>query len=59
MALVLLLSLLLSFESLVTTLLVRKSTIKIEEVISVRLQNKILKRENRASSSSGDSFDDD
>ena len=44
--LVLLASLLLSFESLVTALLVGKSTIKMDEVTVVLLQNEILRREN-------------
>ena len=53
--LVLLPSLLPSYEFLVTALLVRKSTIKIDEVTTVILQNKVLRRENPASSSSGSS----
>ena len=54
--LVLLASLPPSYESLVTTLLVRKSTIKIDEVTAVILQNEILRRENPASSSGGGSL---
>ena len=54
-ALVLLSSLPHSFDSLVTALLVRKSTIKMEEVISALLQNEVLRRENEASSSGGNS----
>ena len=57
--LVLLASLLLSFESLATDLLVEKSTIKIDEVTVALLQNEILRRENRASSSDSDNFGDD
>ena len=48
-------SLLLFFESLVTAFLEEKSTIKMNEVTSALLQNKILKYENRASSSGSDS----
>ena len=44
-----------SFESLVTALLMRKSTIKMEEVTSALLQNEILRRKNWTSSLSGDS----
>ena len=54
-ALVLLSSLPQSFESLVTALLVGKSTIKMEEVTSALLQNEVLRRENQASSSGGNS----
>ena len=53
--LILLSSLLPSFESLVTVLFMRKSTIKMNEVISVLLQTETFKRENRASSSCDDS----
>ena len=53
--LVLLSSLPYSFESLVTALLVGKSSIKMEEVTSTLFQNEILRRENQASSSSGNS----
>ena len=53
--LVLLASLPPSYESLVTALLVEKSTIKIDEVITTILQNEILKRKNPASSSDGNS----
>ena len=49
--LVLLASFLPSYESLVTVLLVEKSTIKMDEVTMVILQNEVLKRENPASSS--------
>ena len=52
--LVLLALLLPLYESLVTTLLVEKSTIKMDEVIMVILQKKNFKRENLASSSDGD-----
>ena len=40
-----------SYESLVTALLVRKSTIKMDEVITTILQNEVLRKENPASSS--------
>nr|XP_010906061.1 patatin-like protein 3 [Elaeis guineensis] len=53
--LILLSSLPSSFESLMAALLVGKSTIKIEEVTSVLLQNEILRQENRVSSSDSDS----
>ena len=53
--LVLLSSLLFSFASLVTALLVGKSTIKMEKMTSTCLQNKVLRWKNRASSSDGDS----
>ena len=53
-ALVLLLSLPPFYESLVIALLVRKSTIKMEEVTFALLQNEILKRKYRASSSNDD-----
>ena len=53
--LVLLSSLYLSFESLVTTFLVEKCTIKMEEVTSIFLQNKILRQENQTLSLDGDS----
>ena len=43
------------FESLMTVLLVEKSTIKMEEVTSALLQNEILRWKNRASSSGSDS----
>ena len=43
-------SLLPSYESLVTALLVGKSTIKIDEVTAAILQNEVLRRENPASS---------
>ena len=49
--LVLLASLLPSYESLMTALLMGKSTIKMDEITAVILQNKILRRENPASSS--------
>ena len=54
-ALVLLASLLPFFESLMSAFLVKKSTIKMDEVTMVLLQNEILRRKNRASSSDGDS----
>ena len=54
-ALVLLASLPSSYESLVTALLVGKSTIKMDEVIAAILQNEVLRRENPASSSGGSS----
>ena len=54
-ALVLLASLSPSYESLMTVLLVEKSTIKMDEVTTVILPNEILKRENPASSSGGSS----
>ena len=54
-ALILLSSFSPSFESLMTTLLVATSTIKIDEVTSALLQNEILRWENRASSFSNDS----
>ena len=54
-ALVLLALLLPSYESLVTTFLVGKTTIKMDEVTIMILQNEILRRENPASSSDGDS----
>ena len=54
-ALVLLASLPSSYESLVTALLVGKSTIKMDEVTAAILQNEVLRRENPASSSGGDS----
>ena len=54
-ALVLLLSLLLSYESLVTAFLMEKNTIKMEKIISALLENEVLRQENRASSSGGDS----
>ena len=54
-ALVLLASLLLLYESLMTVLLVKKSTIKMDEVTVMILQNEILRKENLASSSSGNS----
>ena len=44
-----------SYEFLVTALLVRKSTIKMDEITMVILQNEILKKKNPASSSSGGS----
>ena len=53
--LILLSSLSPSFDSLVTTLFVGKSTIKMEEVTSALLQNKILRCKNRASCLSGNS----
>ena len=53
--LILLSSLLSSFESLVAVLLVEKNTIKMEEVTSVLLQNEVFRQENRALSSGGDS----
>ena len=54
-ALILLTSLLPSYESLVITLLVRKSTIKMDKVTMAILQNEVLRRENLASSSGGGS----
>ena len=51
--LVLLASLSPSYESLVTALLVGKSTIKMNEVTAAILQNEVLRRENSASSSGG------
>ena len=54
-ALVLLASLLLSYESLVTALLVGMSTIKMDEVTTMILQNEILKWKNQASSWDGGS----
>ena len=53
--LVLLVSFFPSYKSLVTTLLVGKSTFKMDEVTVVILQNEILRRENPASSSGGSS----
>ena len=53
--LVLLASLPPSYESLVTALLVEKSTIKMDEVTAAILQNEILKRENPTLSSGGGS----
>ena len=53
--LVLLASLLSLYESLITTLLVGKSTIKMDEVTAVILQNEVLRRDNPASSSYGGS----
>lgn len=53
--LVLLASLPPSYESLVTALLVKKSTIKMDEVTAVILQNEVLRRKNPASSSDGGS----
>ena len=44
------------YESLVTAILVEKSTIKKDEVTTVILQNEVLKRENLASSSDGSSL---
>ena len=54
-ALVLLVLLSPSYESLMTALLVGKSTIKMDEVTAVILQNKVLRRKNPASSSGGGS----
>ena len=54
-ALILLASLLPLYESLVTALLVGKSTIKMDEVTTVILQNEVLRMENPASSSGGSS----
>ena len=54
-ALILLASLLPSYESLVTVLLVGKSTIKMGEVTTAILQNEVLKRENPDLSSGGGS----
>ena len=48
-------SLLPSYESLVTALLVEKSIIKMDEVTAMILQNEILRRKNPASSSGGGS----
>ena len=42
-----------SYESLVIALLVGKSTIKMDEIATVILQNEILRRENPALSSDG------
>ena len=53
--LVLLVLLPLSYESLMTALLVGKSTIKMDEVTAVILQNEVLRRENPALSSGGGS----
>ena len=53
--LVLLVSLLPSYESLMTTLLVGKSTIKMDEITMAILQNEILRRENSALSLDGSS----
>ena len=53
--LVLLASLLPLYESSMAALLVEKSTIKMDEVTTVILQNEVLKRENPASSSDGGS----
>ena len=53
--LVLLALLLPLYESLVTTLLVEKSTIKMDEVIMVIFQNEFLRRENLVSSSDNNS----
>ena len=53
--LVLLASFLPLYESLMTTLLVGKSTIKMDEVTMAILHNEILKRENPTSSSGGGS----
>ena len=53
--LILLESLTPSYESLVTALLVGKSTIKMDEVTAAILQNEVLRRENPASSSGVDS----
>ena len=50
-ALVLLASLLPSYESLMSALLVENSTIKMDEIITAILQNKVLRRENLTSSS--------
>ena len=56
-ALVLLVSLPPSYESLVTAFLVGKSTIKMDEVTAAILQNEVLRRENPAlSSDSGSSI---
>ena len=49
--LVLLASLLILYESLVTALLMKKSTIKMDKITMVILQNEILRWENHASSS--------
>ena len=49
--LVLLVSLSLSYESLMTAFLIKKSTIKMDEVTTMTLQNEVLRRENPASSS--------
>ena len=54
-ALVLLSLLSSSFEYLMTALLMEKSTIKIDEVTFIFLQNEILRWKNRASSSDSDS----
>ena len=52
---ILLASLSSSYESLMTALLMRKSTIKMDEVTTVILQNEVLKWKNQASSSDGGS----
>ena len=44
-----------SYESLVTALLVRKSTIKMDEVTAAILQNEVLRMENPTSSSNDSS----
>ena len=54
-ALVLLASLSPSYESLVTALLMKKSTIKMDKVTTTILQNEILRRKIPASSSDGSS----
>ena len=54
--LVLLASLFSLYESLVTTLLVGKSTIKMDEVTSMILQTEIFRRKNQALSSDGGSL---
>ena len=54
-ALVMLASLSPSYESLMTALLVGKSTIKMDEVTMVILQNEVLRRKNQASSLNGGS----
>ena len=43
------------YESLVTALLIKKSTIKMDEVTVMILQNKIIRRENSASNLDGGS----
>ena len=53
--LILLASLFPSYESLVTTLLMAKSTIKMDEITIMILQNEILRRKNPFSSSVGGS----
>ena len=53
--LVLLLSLLFFFEFLVTSFLMKKSTIKMNKITSALLQDEVLRWKNRASSLGGNS----